>query len=1420
MLKTTVAFIVAWVSLLSLTDGKAVLEVTPNPGAIYHGAEPGEPVLRVTAYDNVTDDATVGLSETNDASYFELVQQPRQPKEFALNVKLKIDKPVGYVFKFVVYIMHDSILDQTIVINVTEKNAFTPTFDRPEYTFIALRNGAVENLAEIGTVHASDADEKSYNNLVNYHILDSKAGRYIDIGVETGMLELIDVLPADRTNITFNVTAIDGGSPQKLSSVRVVVRISDLKPPDTFCVAVDEHDARVCWKDPTNGSYVMKYELTLQMDNENATQTEVKVDGVQDETCTVVPGEQLGKNYTFTVRIFNALEESPESLQRKVRIAKKGMYGDCTHFTSCSILQPCKNGGECLVAANNSYTCNCSRGFGGMNCTGVDHCATDHCKNGGTCTPSGNGTFTCQCPADYVGTHCEIIGMQDIEASDDFNPCFSSPCDEASDDFNPCFSSPCDEASDDFNPCFSSPCDNNGTCLPNSTGFRCQCGIGFGGTHCQNKLCANQTCWNNASCYVINGDAWRPQCECPKLFYGENCEFLNFCMLDDFCHLGVNCNESHKLQGMVDINLKIDNNSESLTNVTVKNLPNCVCGNGSNGRQCEILSPCALNPCGSGKCVPDGQGHVCTCLDKTQRINCDPVNCSVDPNYYDKTGRYVWPETAVGQVAQVKCRLGAKNIRSFGYAVRNCTVRTDGTPVWETPITDVCIEFNPDAVSANLRSLAALTRDASGLHSDEIANITTLLEEFFYFSVENHEIAVEMTMVVGNLLTANESVIIESNSRNHSSERLLWLLDEYVSKVATDSSVTIETENINLQVVNHTRPDLGFTYSPKLTESDRLTSSGISLILPSEALTSSTGNSRIQLMTFRSSSFFIPLAEVPPQDVVLRQRVVSAVINGRKITNLSTPVEIKIQNIQDGENHTCVYWDERKRAWSTEGMVTFSQQGNQTHCLSHHLTSFAILLDPSPDVSLNDHERILTYISYIGCGISILGLTLTLISYSLFRCLNREKSGKILMNLSTSMLIMNVVFVVGSESSLSLSGDVVCKAVAILLHYFLLSTIAWMLVEAINMYQALITVFAKYSGFFMLKRCFFAWGAPALIVIITAAVDIDNYKTSTSLCFLSQGNQVAFFVALLSPACLVLLINFAIFIMVSRVILRPKFKGQVNASSDSLNPAQIRGAFTVMTLLGVTWVFGPLAINEAKLVINYLFTILNSLQGFLIFVFRCCFNPEVRMSWVLLVKTGKFKRRKGPLSAYTSDTSSKVDSGKMNGSYADAVKPNMFNSLGKPKHTLNNDKNLDTKNTKNTNLQSKTSKDIPDYYDDFKQYNGDKGRNSSMSTQSSRLYNRNSDQNDRMDHGLRNSGFYPRNGHRLSESSSRDDNVVRSRSELDLRYSGRWESGSDYNRNSSDHGSNGLVTIYTGKYNEAHRSSGFLASRLDEFTRL
>ncbi|XP_052778661.1 adhesion G protein-coupled receptor L4-like [Mya arenaria] len=1212
-----ILLVVSITSVAIVVKGKAVLQVNTNPGLIFQNAEPNEPVLSISAFDDVTDAPLSGVALTSipDAEYFKLEQHQRFPKEHALKVKKKIDKPVGYVFQFNVY--YGAYTDQLIKINVTERNQYAPKFDKSVYTFLALRNGYEENLTEIGSVHATDADREAYNKKFHYHILDPMASQYFHVDLETGTLDLIDVLPSGRNNYTFNVTAIDGGSPQQLNSVRIIARVTDLKPPDIFCVAVDEDSARVCWKDPTNGSYVMKYELTLQMDNDDVNTTDVRVDGVQDETCTIIPGEQLGRNYTFNVRVLNALEWSPQSLQRKVRIAKKGRYGDCPLFSDCSILTPCANEGNCLVENDASYTCNCTRGFGGDNCTDVDLCTTDPCKNGGVCTFTGDKNYTCDCPPTFFGA------------------------------------------------------------------------------------------------------------------------------------------------------------------------------------QCEKVSPCVKNPCGAGFCSLAGDGHICDCPDGTSRLNCDEAHCPSDDHFYDRTGRYHFPETISGDLARVYCRHGAKSVLSFGYAIRRCSVSRDGVPHWEEPETSECVELDSSAVSQNLRNLASMTKDASGLRSEEIANITTMLEEYFFFSFDDREIATEMTEVIGNLQDANESVIIESNSRNHSSDRLLWLLNEYVSHVKTDTDVSIETENINLKVVDHTRTDEAFIYQPKLTEKEYTIPSGISLKLPPEALTSSNsaGNPRIQLMTFRSSSFFIPTEDIPPQEIVLKQRVVSAVIKGRSIKNLTSPVEIKIQNIENAANHTCVFWDDETRTWSNDGMVTHDQQNNKTTCYSTHLTSFAVLLDPSPDYSLgDDHEQILTYISYIGCGISILGLTLTIITYSLFRprsssssCINREKSGKILMNLCASMLILNVVFVIGSETSLAISGDGMCKAVAILLHYFLLTTLAWMMVEAVNMYQALITVFAKYSGFFMLKRCICAWGVPALIVIITISIDINNYKTTTQLCFLSQGNAVAFYAALLGPACLVLLINFAVFIMVSRVILRPRFKGgQVVSNSDSLNPAQIRGAFTVMTLLGITWVFGPFAIKEAKIVVNYVFTILNSLQGFLIFVFRCCFNPEVRMSWLLLIKTGKFKRRKGPISAYTSDTSSKGDS-KLNGSYAETVKSNMYNSYGKPRHMLNNDKNLD----KNTNNHSKASKDLHSYFNDSKHRKGSDGRKSSSSSDNGRLYSRNGEHHMTTERNGKNGEHHmttERNGHR----------------------NGQQDHGQDRNC---------VTTIYTGRFSEAKRSSGFMPCT-DEFTRL
>ncbi|MPC39800.1 Adhesion G-protein coupled receptor G2 [Portunus trituberculatus] len=61
------------------------------------------------------------------------------------------------------------------------------------------------------------------------------------------------------------------------------------------------------------------------------------------------------------------------------------------------------------------------------------------------------------------------------------------------------------------------------------------------------------------------------------------------------------------------------------------------------------------------------------------------------------------------------------------------------------------------------------------------------------------------------------------------------------------------------------------------------------------------------------------------------------------------------------------------------------------------------------------------------------------------------------------------------------------------LHYLVVAAFAWMLVEAANMYQLLITVFASAETHFMAKRVVTAWGIPVVLVVIALAIDKDMY---------------------------------------------------------------------------------------------------------------------------------------------------------------------------------------------------------------------------------------------------------------------------------------------------------------------------------------
>jgi len=66
--------------------------------------------------------------------------------------------------------------------------------------------------------------------------------------------------------------------------------------------------------------------------------------------------------------------------------------------------------------------------------------------------------------------------------------------------------------------------------------------------------------------------------------------------------------------------------------------------------------------------------------------------------------------------------------------------------------------------------------------------------------------------------------------------------------------------------------------------------------------------------------------------------------------------------------------------------ISTNQSMESIQCESTHLTAFSVLLDPNADIPIPGvHKQVLSIISYIGSLCSIVGLFLTILTYSMFR---------------------------------------------------------------------------------------------------------------------------------------------------------------------------------------------------------------------------------------------------------------------------------------------------------------------------------------------------------------------------------------------------------------------------------------------------
>ncbi|NWH90390.1 AGRG2 protein, partial [Aegithalos caudatus] len=400
--------------------------------------------------------------------------------------------------------------------------------------------------------------------------------------------------------------------------------------------------------------------------------------------------------------------------------------------------------------------------------------------------------------------------------------------------------------------------------------------------------------------------------------------------------------------------------------------------------------------------------------------------------------------------------------------------------------------------------------------------------------------------------------------------------------------------------------------------------------LPTEGLDLA---SRIIFNFFKKTTVFQDLSL---KNASLISSVISSSVGNLTISNLTTNVTVILQNIkpnQDNSTVRCVFWDFNKNGghggWSYEGCIVKESRVNETVCSCNHLTSFAVLMDLYGNTPLNPtQELVLTFISYIGCGLSAIFLSVTLVTYIAFEKIRRDYPSKILIQLCAALLLLNLVFLLDSWIALYDTRGL-CIAVAVFLHYFLLVSFTWMGLEAFHMYLALVKVFNTYVRKYILKFCLVGWGLPAVVVSIVLAVSPDNYGLITTgkvsingpdeFCWIK--NRIVFYITAVGYFCLIFLINISMFIVVLIQLCRIKKKKQLGTQRKT-TIQDLRSVAGLTFLLGITWGFAFFTVNE---VFTYLFTIFNTLQGFFIFIFYCVTKENVRKQWRRYLCCGKFR---------------------------------------------------------------------------------------------------------------------------------------------------------------------------------------------------
>ncbi|XP_031554900.1 adhesion G protein-coupled receptor L1-like [Actinia tenebrosa] len=330
-------------------------------------------------------------------------------------------------------------------------------------------------------------------------------------------------------------------------------------------------------------------------------------------------------------------------------------------------------------------------------------------------------------------------------------------------------------------------------------------------------------------------------------------------------------------------------------------------------------------------------------------------------------------------------------------------------------------------------------------------------------------------------------------------------------------------------------------------------------------------------------------------------------------------VIITLHHIQkmNYSNPHCSFWNfsiptSYNGSWSQKGCEMVSSTNTHTVCACNHLTNFAVLMKLNSQEVSSEHKEALLIITYAGLALSLLGEAITVLLYCLFLNLRHEKI-QIRVNFLCALATAQIIFLAGIDK---IENKDLCTFIASLIHLFYLVCFCWMLMEGVFLYRMVVKVFDVHVK--MRYAYVFAFGLPSGIVAITlvaASLQSEGIHSyiSKRYCWIRFDND--FIWSFVTPVLMLIAINcFFLYRVLKEMVLMKSVKNIKSLELSSIR-ASARACVLLLPLLGITWLFGLLSVintSSVNVAWQYIFTILNTMQGFMIFVFHCLRNTELQ----------------------------------------------------------------------------------------------------------------------------------------------------------------------------------------------------------------